>query len=289
VAAEVVTKLDAVGFDALLRQQEPFGESGCRFDLRAVKFVSPAGLTLLAAACHALHDAGRRPIINLAGISVPSYLLRASFEPVVRSVARFDPPFRSRATRAFDHLRGGNPLLIELTKLEAGCELPMLLDRFVAVLRDRLGYPKAAAYDVAVAVSEAGQNAFEHNDKTCGFVAMQTYSGARGMFLEIGISDCGDGLMASLRRNPRTPLLASDHDAIVHATEIGTSEFDDPTRGRGLYHLLEIAYKHAGSVQIRSGSAVVRYRMDRRQGWAFAVPPMPGVHLALTLPGIQSS
>lgn len=282
-----IDKLDAVGFDELLRQQNPFADPACRFDLRGVRFVTPAGLVQLAAACHALHQGGRRPVITLANTTVPSYLLRANFEAVVRPVARFNPPFKRRYLGAFDHLHGGSPLLIEVTKLEASGELPALLDRVVAVLRGELGYPKGAAFDVAIAVSEASQNTFDHNGPTCGFFAMQVYHGHRGSFLEIGVADCGDGLAASLRRNPKTPVLVSDHEAIAYATRLGTSEYDDPTHGRGLYHLLEITYKHGGSVQLRSGSAVARYRMDQRQGWAFAVPPMPGVHLALTLPALR--
>ena len=68
------------------------------------------------------------------------------------------------------------------------------------------------------------------------------------------------------------------------AIEPGTSEFEDPTRGTGLYHLLEIAYKHEGVVQIRSGEGKVRYRMDQRKGWGFHVPRMPGVQISLNLP-----
>ena len=78
--------------------------------------------------------------------------------------------------------------------------------------------------------------------------------------------------------------MPTDLAAIKLATRLGTSEHDDPTRGTGLYHLLEITYKHRGSVQIKSGAAKARYRMDKRQGWAFTVVPTRGVHLALTLP-----
>lgn len=98
------------------------------------------------------------------------------------------------------------------------------------------------------------------------------------------MSDYGVGLAATLRRNPKNGAVGSDLVAIQLATKLGTSEHDDPTRGTGLYHLLEITYKHAGAIQVKSGNAKVYYRMDRRQGYAFTVPAVPGVHVALSLP-----
>ena len=72
--------------------------------------------------------------------------------------------------------------------------------------------------------------------------------------VEIGVADYWrDGLAATLARNPKNRRIVSDLDTNQHATKLGTSEYDDPTRGTGLYHLLEIASKHGGSVQIRSG------------------------------------
>jgi hypothetical protein len=62
----------------------------------------------------------------------------------------------------------------------------------------------------------------------------------------------------------------------------GASAYADPTRGTGLYHLLELVAKQAGAVQIRSGTATVHY--DRHQRWTGTVPWMAGVHVALTLP-----
>jgi hypothetical protein len=79
-------------------------------------------------------------------------------------------------------------------------------------------------------------------------------------------------------------LCYSPLEAIRLATKLGASEHDDPTKGTGLYHLLEIIYKHEGSVQIRWGSAKVRYRMDKQAGWTFHVARMPSVRVALTLP-----
>ena len=112
---------------------------------------------------------------------------------------------------------------------------------------------------------------------------MQVYQSSSKRFLEIGVSDFGYGIAATLKRNPQFGSISSDSQAIRLASQLGTSEFDDPTRGTGLFHLLEIAFKHEGSVQIWSGGAKRRFRMDQRKGWEFTVPNLPGVHVAMTL------
>jgi len=223
---------------------------------------------------------GHHPTILVDDREVRNYFLRSCFVSVVSEVATFEPEFPPIA-EVYDLYRGTSPLLIELTKLESESALPDLLSRIVAVLIDRLHYPKYDAFDIATAVSEICQNIFDHNVGTCGFLAMQVYG--RGNFLEIAVGDQGEGLRATLSRHPSNCEVATDLDAIKSATRLGVSEYADVTRGTGLYHLLKIAYKHQGAVQIRSGRAKARYRMDKQQGWGFAVTAMPGVHVALTI------
>lgn len=210
--------------------------------------------------------------------------MRSGFVQAVRTVARFQPRMSGILTVTYDYIRGSNQLLIEVTKIQSGSELQDLLDHIIHVLRYRLKYKKNDAFDVATAVSEICQNTFDHTADTCGFFAMQVYQRESKRFLEIGVADYGDGLAATLRRNADNPQIASDIEAIQQATRLGTSEFSDRTRGTGLYHLLEIANKHKGSVQIRSGTAVIRFRMDKQRRWNFPVTSMPGVQIVLTLP-----
>lgn len=273
---EAANKLDPISIDGLLARQDPFGESPATFDLTGIQLVTPGAAVMLAAACHSVAKQGYRSSVNVPDLNVRSYLLRAGFDGVVESVADIQPSIGT----AWHSRQGSNPMLIELTQLSSERDLPELLDRTIWALRHRLKFRKREAFDVATAISEICQNTFDHNIGAVGFFAMQGY---KGRFLEIGVSDCGVGITETLRRNPNCPQFSSDLAAIQHATELGTSEHDDPTRGTGLHHLLEITYRHEGSVQIRSGSSKVRYRMDRKQGWGFEVYGMPGVHIALTL------
>jgi len=279
-----IEKLDSVTFDSLLKAQDPFSGGLASLDLTGIRFISPSALTQLAAVCYTAKKAGQHLTINVPDGSVRNYLLRASFMSVVEeAVASIVPAMPDGISMFYDNRRGSNPLLIELTKIESGSDLPKLLEQIVKVLRFRLKYKKYDAFDVATVVSELAQNTFDHNANTCGFLAMQVFGRGSNRFLEIGVSDFGDGLAATLRRNAKNSSVHSDIEAIRLSTQLGTSEHDDPTRGTGLYHLLEIAYKHGGSVQIRSGSGKIRYRMDKKVGWTFNVPQMRGVQVALTL------
>lgn len=282
-ATAALDKLDSITFDQLLLRQDPFSAARPLIDLRGVRLVTPAGLVKLAATLHAIARDGRSPTIAGVEESVRTYLMRSGFASVVGAVAEFDPPFPSHVHPVFDRMRGSNPLLIEVTKLDSGEALPELLSQIVGVLNRRFKYAQYDAFDAATAVSEIAQNTFDHNRDACGFIAMQVYGAGPKRFLEIGVSDYGEGVAATLMRNPKIGTIPSDGQAIRMATQLGTSAFDDPTRGTGLFHLLEIAFKHEGSVQIWSGRAKLRFRMDRKRGWEFSVPHLPGVHVTMTL------
>lgn len=283
----VPEKLDSITFDRLLASNNPFVANDGMFDLRGVQFISPCALVQLAAACHALARADKKTLIHVEEEGIRSWLLRAGFARAVQSVADFLPTIPPARSLLFDLMREGNPLLIEVTELQSSMDLPALLNQIVRVLRYRLRYKKYDAFDVAKAVSEMAQNTFDHNHGVCGFLAMQVFGSGPSRFLEIGVADYGSGLRATLQNNPAcASSIHTDRQAIHHATQLGVSEFamSDSTRGTGLYHLLQIAYRHGGTVQIRSGVAKARYRADRQQAWMFDVPPMPGVQLALLLP-----
>lgn len=277
-------KFDPKAFDEHLRQNNPFTGGQCMFDLRGVRFISPSALAQLAAACHGLHASGQPATILIENDDVRAYLLRAGFFSALEGFATIRPEVSQIGLWLSEARRGTNPMLMELTKIESGAALPALLDQVVHVLRYRLRYKKYDAFDIATAVSEIAQNTFDHNQGTNGFIAMQAYGRDAKRFLEIAVADYGCGLVATLTRNPNYRAITTDLEAIHKAIELGVSEHDDPTRGTGLYHLLEITNKHQGSVEIRTGSGKVKFRGDRQIAWALRVPRMPGVQIALALP-----
>lgn len=155
------------------------------------------------------------------------------------------------------------------------------------MLQAHLRYAAHESYDLAIAISEAIRNTFGHNDPdhVTGFMAMQVYGSPPHRFLEIGIADTGDGLARTRLKNPQNAgLFTSDLDAVISAPRAGISQYDDPTHGTGLHHLMQTAYQFEGSVQVRSGTGSVRFRMDKQLGWKRLVPEMPGVQIVLTAP-----
>lgn len=278
------TKLDSISFDQFVQDHHPLTSGDGRLHLTGLTLITTGALVPLAALCRAMARVGKTPVIHTADYAVRRYLLRSQFVRAVQDVAQFEPQVSAAEEILYGQLHGSNPMLLEITRIDNGAALPALLDRIVRTLRYRLKYRKRDAFDITTAVSEICQNTFDHNRGTAGLIAMQVYGRGKKRFLEIAVSDDGEGLAATLRRNPRNAAIRTDLQAIQKATKLGTSEHDDPTRGTGLYHLLEITYQHQGSVQIRSGSSKVRYRMDMKRGWAFTVLPTPGVHVALTLP-----
>ena len=238
----------------------------------------------LAAAAYGVKKTGATLTLLVDDINVRTYMVRSGFLAAVTNVAAIEPACDDTTLHQFDHLHGSNPLLLEVTKIEKGTDLPELLDRTVALLRTRLSYRQDDAYDVFTVISEVAQNTFDHNDDTFGFLALQTYNPRRGgRFIEVGVADFGAGLRATLQHNPSLQLPAHDRDMIALATRLGISQHQDLTRGTGLHHLIRIAYEHEGSVHIRSGNGKVSYRGDKQQAWRFTVPPMPGVHIAISM------
>jgi hypothetical protein len=277
-----ITKLTSTTLDEFLGRQASDGRQTV-IDLTPVEFVTPGALVPLAAICHSIAKRSRITI-RLSDGYLRTYLMRSGFTSVLAGIADFDPSIPIARTRIFEALRGTNPVLLEVTKIENGAALPALLKQIVHVLRYRLKYQKYDAYDIAIAISEICQNTFDHNSDTCGFIAMQMYGGKGKRFLEIAVADHGVGLRETLLQNSKNPTMNSDFDAIELATQLGASQFDDPTRGTGLHHLLQIAYKHEAAVEFRTGVAKVRFRMDKRRGWRFGCSATPGVLVNLSLP-----
>jgi hypothetical protein len=275
-----LTTLDAVSCDRLLGQQDLFHRLDGHIEVDGMALMTPIALVQLAATCSALRQAGRPPVLRVDAAAVRRYLWRCGFVQVVHPVATLDPPLV--IAPGANQEPQASPLLLNVTRLTTSADLPALLDRILGVLRQRLHYRTDDACDVTTAVSELCQNTFDHNAHASAFLAMQVARPAGQPCLDIGVADDGAGLAATLGRNPHHPPLASDLEAIQLAVQRGTSAYDDPTRGTGLYHLLELIAKQAGTVQIRSGTATVRYHRD--QHWTGVVPSMPGVHVALTLP-----
>lgn len=280
-----ISRLDAVGFDELLRRCAPFDSRYSILDLQDVEFVTPAGLVGVAALCQALRERGRWASVELGSTNQRSYLVRAGLVSVLSKIATVRPTMPVPQMLYGDRRRGASPRLVEITPLGDLDSLYELLERIRKFARSELGYDRRDATYLTQVVSEVCDNSLSHNERSCGFLALQGYGPHGRCRVELGIADCGGGLAATLGRNGRHGSVASDVAAIHLAVQQGISQFDDPTRGTGLTNLLRVAELLRGTVNIRSGSARARFTCEYPAGDYAAVPWMAGVQISLTLQG----
>ena len=279
-------RLNSITFTEIVRIQRLLEISEPVLDLSNFSFISPGGLVPLTALCFDLSNKGRTLKIKVANPNLRSYFVKSGFLDVVCEIVRFDPQILPTRLVEYDDWKGLNTKLIELTKIENHNNLDPILKRTINTLRGEMKYPKNDAFNLGIALSEMCQNTIDHNMEACGFFSLQLFNSGGGSFMEIGISDCGVGLAQTLRENPNTPAFKDDFEAIKLATMLGLSQYDDPTRGTGFYHLIKIVEKYLGSIRITSGSATFYYRADKNQTHSFNSLPMPGVTVVLSLPQI---
>ncbi len=210
-------KLDAITFDQMLQEQDPFAKENPVINLGDIQLITSTALVQLAALCFALSESGQRPSILVNDAAVRSYLDRARFLSAVEAVANIEPPLYHYVPGSYASQRGANPTLIEVTRIATRAELPKLLDSMILVLTDRLKYRNQDAFDIATVASEILQNTLDHNNAACGFAALQVYGQGTHRFLELGVADYGNGLTVTLARNPENMPIASDLDAIMKA------------------------------------------------------------------------
>jgi len=279
-----ITKLTSDTFRFWITRKKIRDDSSCVIDLTGLTFSSPGGLVPLAALCSSLAKNHPRIIIKLAHPHQRNYFVSSGFYSVLEDIVVFEPEIPKARLGDFEDRRGGNPLMIEITRIGDEKDLPQLLNKLVSILRFRMSLGKEHAFDTAIAVSELCQNTFDHNPEACGLIGLQVFNASNGRFVEVSISDYGRGIAATLRENSDNPSFLTDMEAIETAVLLGTSQYRDVTRGTGLYHLLKIAKKGDGTVQLCSGTATKRFRTDLGKVHGFVeTNSLSGTHITLSL------
>lgn len=279
-----INKLTSITFTEIVRVQRLLEISEPVLDLSNFSFISPGGLVPLTALCFDLSNKGKTLKIKVANPNLRNYFVKSGFLDVACEIVRFDPQLLPTRLVEYDNWKGLNTKLIELTKIENHNNLDPILKKTINILRGEMKYPINDAFNLGIALSEMCQNTIDHNNEACGFFSMQLFNSGQPPFMEIGISDCGVGLAQTLRENPNNPAFKNDFEAIKLAIALGTSQYDDPTRGTGFHHLNRIVEKYLGSLRITSGSATFYYRADKNKTLCFYSVPMPGVTVVLSLP-----
>lgn len=257
-------------------------------DLRQMAFIDLFSMVGIAFVCHDLQYQTRLPVrLELSEDGACGFLPRVGFFDILPEhpapIIDF-PPARIEFLRLY---HGANPGLLELTRIDSNQAIEAILDKFIAMLRHRLKYPKDEANDLAIMLSELCHNIIDHHpdpSRAGGVAAMQVHDGQGGRFLQVVVADRGDGIRRTLARNTAFASLTSDTEAIDQSVQLGVSEYEERTRGNGLYHLLRLTSQHKGTIHIRSGAGKMYYRADRAAPQLFAVAPLTGTQFALAFP-----
>ena len=182
------------------------------------------------------------------------YLNRMGFFDCLDPRVGIEPerPFISRAALH----RGGNRMLVEITRINRGVRDDELPTRLSDAVKEACT-SRVDVEDLGGAVwtifAELIQNIFDHSDTQLdGYAALQVYPG--GNKVSVAVSDCGRGIMDTLRPALRTefPKLAnlSDTEVLVEIFRQGVSRHG-ADRGCGLKGCAAKAIKFAASLDVR--------------------------------------
>ena len=137
-------------------------------------------------------------------------------------------------------------------------ELTDVLEENLITLR--LGHPGVNPELVAL-FSELVNNAAEHGMSEQGAHAhVRHIAHRRGHAFDVVVVDSGQGIRASLARNPELLQLDSDAGAIELAVQESTSGTSIPTRGMGLWTTVTEMKKPGRRLSVHSGSGLLIMR-----------------------------
>lgn len=223
--------------------------------------------------------------------SVLGYLDRAGFfESLAPNVEVL--PRRPNSLGA-SRLRGRNPGLVEIERIDRTCRDSTLLDRLTLAItracsqRSDVQELQGAAWTI---LAELIDNVFSHSETPLdGFAALQVYP--RGNCLKVAVSDSGLGMLQTLRpslvaESPRFRSL-SDIDLLVEVFKHGLSRHG-ACRGCGLKGCADKAMKFKAELDIRLPQArvvLVPEKNGYRPNTALCFSHLPlfwGTHVSFT-------
>lgn len=217
--------------------------------LKANSFLSPAGVSILAAAIADRADSGGQTSLNLeeGESSAARYLQRIDFfqqigVQVIERFRRHNPEGRFVTLRRILDLKVARNLADEVR------------DFIEAQLPDA---PPSVLRSIHFAVEELGANIVQHSGRpSTGFGLAQGFPKSRR--IQISFADAGIGFLASLKRNPELEgRIDDDATAIQLAVEKGLSSIGGKSNmGIGLPVLRDLSDRLSADLWIASGDAL---------------------------------
>jgi hypothetical protein len=173
--------------------------------------------------------------------------------------------------------------LVELVSISTLEDVDLLDTRVAKVAEGQVG-PGSVARALVTAVAAAAENAVHHAASPFGaLVAAQSY---KRTGLELAVVDIGDGIPATLARNPKFAGL-SDIQAVERALEDHVSCVREPGRGAGLWEFVrDVSRGGNATLGIASGHADLRISWSdgaETRNATTARQPVPGTWIWVRL------
>lgn len=230
-------------------RESDFTEAEVEVDLRRCDFVWPAAVLwcvvylslvrLRGAACELLVPGNMGVCIHLKALGLFDILKGVGVKVDDRGV----------------YLRQESQVVLPLENFHTVSEVDVLANKAL----DNLQRSGLGAANIRPVVSEAfaelALNAAQHAHSPFGaYGLIQFYQGKAGTRFVCGVSDGGIGIRRSLEQNPALkPRIHYDWDAIELAVRERVSGTGDPTRGIGLYGVVDEMRRPGRQMSIHSG------------------------------------
>lgn len=235
-------------------------------DLRSAAFVDPYGIAALVMVSRRLQQRDQRFVCVLPDQERPQ---RAAVQMGLLDALRPCTELRNLPTASLQRPSS----ILPVTAVQSRHDVQVVVERLVAITRDRLGYGAGDAMDAAKVVSELCNNVVDHSGSQ-GVVLAQMGSDRRGQrYVALAVADDGIGIRGSLARRHAEAARWRDGDAIERA--LGGLSSRQAGGGAGLRSVTAVVRRYLGRLTVRSGSDRIYLAADR----------MPTTHAGAAFPG----
>jgi anti-sigma regulatory factor (Ser/Thr protein kinase) len=228
--------------DPLFRVGEPVV---LRVDLSGLAFIGPTVIALLEAAMRRVEDS--EWVLPGTVIVVPKspltsmYLHRMNLYRGMKTVGALEETFTRKEPVGFRPCQ-------EFDNEDA---VPTVAREMSAALAERVGTDELAQRAVYVCMSELTENVIHHADAPAGYAAAQ--GNPKRKHFEVAVVDLGQGIRASLSKNPKYADIGSDVEAIETALQPRVTATPERNSGIGLFITALLLHENDGSLLVRSG------------------------------------